>query len=219
MRGPSGAALLAVALLAGACGDRGCGGLQGRPPATPPIVKDKDGHVHYVVDRKPYRAYYDSMGQLERIEHDGNGDGRGDYLIHYDASRKAGLVEVDEDFDGWIDRWEHYDVNGGLERVGRARRGHRPDVWDYPARDGRPARVEYDEDGDGRFDRTEVQRDGQVVRVEIDADRNGLVDRWQAWEGGRLASEGLDTDGDGRPDRRLRYGRDGKVLGIERLRP
>ncbi len=213
------AAPLAAILLSVACGERACGGLQGQPPGTPPIVKDQDGRVHYVVDRGRYRAYYDSLGQLERIEHDSNGDGRGDYLMHYDAARRVGLVEVDEDFDGWVDRWEYYDAKGVLERVSRARRGHKPDLWSYPATDAAPGRTEYDDDGDGKVDRIEIQRDRQVVRVEIDADRDGRMDRWQTWEEGRLKSEELDTDGDGRPDRRIRYGGDGKVRGIEPIRP
>ncbi len=219
MRGFRAAALLTFSLLAGACGERACGGLGGRPPAVPPIVKDKDGRVHYVVDRGPYRAYYDTLGQLERIEHDSNGDGRGDYIIHYDPARRVGLVEVDEDFDGWVDRWEYYDVNGVLERVGRARHGHRADVWTYPASAAGPARTEYDEDGDGKVDRIDIEREGRVVRVEIDANRDGRMDRWQSWEAGRLRSEELDTDGDGRPDRRIRYGSDGKVRGIDTIRP
>lgn len=214
-----GASLLALGLLAAACGERACGGLQGRPPAPPPVVKDENGRVHYVVDRGAYRAYYDTLGQIETLHYDGNGDGRADYIVHYDPARRIGLVEVDEDFDGWVDRWEYYDTNGVLERVGRARRGHKADQWTYPAARGRPGRTEFDEDGDGRVDRVEVERDGRVTQVEVDGDREGRMDRWQTWENGRLVVEDFDTDGDGRADRRLRYGADGKVRGIQKLAP
>jgi len=54
-----------------------------------------------------------------------------------------------------------------------------------------------------------------VVAVELDSDHNGAIDRWQTMGGGRLLEEQLDTDGDGRPDRRLRYGAQGQLLGLE----
>jgi hypothetical protein len=56
-----------------------------------------------------------------------------------------------------------------------------------------------------------------VTGVEIDQDRDGRWDRWQSWTRGRLTSEELDTNGDGRPDRRLRYGDDGRILRLEPL--
>jgi hypothetical protein len=211
--------ILALALLAGACTDRACGGLGGMPPAPLPMVK-QGNREFYLLDRGRYKAFYDTMGRLDRIEYDSNGDGRGDYIVHYDASGQIGLVEVDEDFDGWIDRWEYYDAKGVLEKVGRSRRGRqKPDVWTFPGPQGRPSRIEYDEDGDGKVDRVEILRDGQVVKVEIDSDRDGRMDRWQTWEGGRLRSEELDTKGTGRPDRRIVYDARGSVLRVERLPP
>ena len=105
-----------------------------------------------------------------------------------------------------------------LEKVGRWRRqkGH-VDEWTYRASDGRPSRIEYDDDGDGRVDKADVLRDGIVVRIESDSDRDGRIDRWQGWEKGRLASEELDTDGDGRADRRLVFSPRGRLLRVERV--
>ena len=64
---------------------------------------------------------------------------------------------MDEDHDAWVDRFEHYDAAGVLEKVGRWRKQRgRADEWTYRAPDGRPARIEYDDDGDGKPERAEV---------------------------------------------------------------
>jgi antitoxin component YwqK of YwqJK toxin-antitoxin module len=212
---------LAVSLgvIAGACGERACGGLGGRPPAPLPIVKE-GANTYRVLDKGAYKAYYDSLGQLVRILHDSNGDGRPDRIAHYKDGKTIFLIEIDQDGDGWIDRWEHYDPAGRLQKVGqwRLNRG-KEDTFTTLGPDGKPTRVEYDDDGDGVIDRAEVLRDGQVVGVEIDADRNGRIDRWQVWEKGRLRREDLDTDGDGKPDRRITYDARGRVLSALPLAP
>jgi antitoxin component YwqK of YwqJK toxin-antitoxin module len=210
-------ALFALAPLA--CGDRGCGGLGGRPPAPLPVVKEGQ-NTYRVLEKGAYKAYYDTMGQLVRILHDSNGDGRPDRIAHYKDGKTIFLIEIDLDGDGWIDRWEHYDANGRLEKVGQWRQARgKEDTFTTLGPDGKPARVEYDDDGDGVIDRAEVLRGGQVVGVEIDADRNGKIDRWQVWEKGRLLREDLDTDGDGKPDRRITYDARGRVLSSLPLAP
>jgi hypothetical protein len=117
--------LLALAPLA--CGDRGCGGLGGRPPAPLPIVKEGQ-NTYRVVDKGAYKAYYDTQGQLVRILHDSNGDGRPDRIAHYKDGKTIFLIEIDQDGDGWIDRWQ---------------------VWEK----GRLVREDLDTDGDGKPDR------------------------------------------------------------------
>jgi hypothetical protein len=205
-------ALLAV--LGGACSGQ-CGARGGLPPVRPPLIEAVDGRKYYLLDRGPYKAFYDRWGHLQRIEYDSNKDGRPDQIAHHRGERHARLLEVDQDFDGRVDRWEDYDEGGVLVKVGAARRGGRPDVWVYATPGGQPRRKEYDEDGDGRVDRAEDLAQGRVARVELDADRDGRMDRWQEWADGRLREEQVDTDGDGRPDRRLRYGARGEVLGLE----
>ncbi len=211
--------LLLFSLTAAACGQRACGGLGGRPPAPLPIVKEGPA-TYRVLDKGAYKAYYDSMGQLVRILNDTNGDGRPDRIAHYKDGKTIYLIEIDQDGDGWVDRFEHYDNAGRMEKVGswRLARG-KEDTWTTLGPDDKPARVEYDDDGDGRPDRADVLRGGQVVGVEIDADRNGKMDRWQLWEKGRLRREDLDTDGDGKPDRRITYDPRGKVLSALPLLP
>jgi len=210
--------LLLGAALGAACGGRACGGLGGLPPETLPVVKRGDGLEYRVLDKGAWKGYYDGRGRLTIVEYDSNGDGRPDYIAHYDERRQIRLIEVDEDHDAWVDRFEHYDAAGVLEKVGRWRRQRgRADEWTYRGPDGRPARIEYDDDGDGKPERAEVMKDGVVVRVEADSDGDGRPDRWQSWERGRLAGEELDTDGDGRPDRRLVFGPRARLLRVERL--
>jgi len=205
-------AILALAALAVSCESR-----SGLPPESLPIVKGADGQEFHLLDKGAYKAYYDLWGQLARIEHDSNGDGRPDQISHHEGRKSARMIEIDQDFDGGTDRWEYYDDAGVLEKVGVSRRGGPPDIWSFPGPDGKPARTEYDEDGDGRVDRTEILREGQIERLELDADRDGRPDRWQEWAGGRLTLETLDTDGDGRPDRRITFGDDGRVQDFETI--
>jgi len=212
------ALLVLAALLATACGDRACGGRGGLPPDRLPTVKRGDGREYRVLDKGAWKGFYDSQGRIVVAEYDSNADGRADYIAHYDERRQIRLIEVDEDLDAWVDRFEHYDAAGILEKVGRWRRQRgRADEWTYRAPDGRPARIEYDDDGDGVPERAEVMKQGVVARIEIDSDRDGHPDRWQAWERGRLVGEELDTDGYGKPDRRLVFGDRGRLLRVERL--
>ena len=215
--GLRGAALLA-AVVSAACSDRACGGRGGLPPGGLPTVKRGDGRDYRLLDKGAWRGFYDPQGRIAIVEYDSDGDGRADYIAHYDERRQIRLIEVDEDHDSWVDRFEYYDAAGVLEKVGRWRKQRgRADEWTYRAPDGRPARIEYDDDGDGKPERAEVLRDGLVVRIETDSDRDGRPDRWQAWERGRLVSEELDTDGDGQPDRRLVFGSRARLLRVERL--
>ena len=208
---------LALLLGAGACTDRACGGRGGLPPGALPIVNRAEGRFR-LLDKGAWKGYYDAQGRIAIVEYDSDGDGRADYIAHYDERRQIRLIEVDEDHDAWVDRWEYYDAAGVLEKVGRWRRQRgRPDEWIYRAADGRPARIEYDDDGDGKPERAEVYLDGALVRVETDSSRSGRPDRWQTWARGRLVSEELDTDGDGKPDRRLVFGPRGNLLRVERL--
>jgi hypothetical protein len=208
-----------VASVASASCQRACGGLGGRPPAPLPIVKE-GANTYRVLDKGAYKAYYDSLGQLVRILHDSNGDGRPDRIAHYKDGKTIDLIEIDQDGDGWIDRWEHYDGTGRLLKLGqwRVSRG-KEDTWTTLGPDAEPARVEYDDDGDGVVDRAEVLREGKVVGIEIDADRDGRIDRFQAWEKGRLLREDFDTDGDGKPDRRITHDVRGRVLSSLPLAP
>jgi hypothetical protein len=220
MRTVRGASVLLALLLASACGDRACGGRGGLPPDRLPQVQRGDGRTYHFLDKGDWKGYYDEDGRVAVIEYDSSGDGNPDHIAHYDDRRQIRLIEIDEDHDAWVDRWEHYDAAGVLEKVGRWRRekGH-ADEWTFRGPDGLPARIEYDDGGDGKVNRVEIFREGVVARVETDSSGDGRIDRWQYWGGGRLASEELDTDGDGTPDRRLVFGPGARLLRVEPVTP
>jgi hypothetical protein len=194
-----------------------CGGLGGEPPKLAPVVKGPEGQRQHMVDKGPFKAYYDEWGRLQRIEQDTNGDGRPDRISRHQGGKAASSLEVDVDFDGQIDRWDRFGPDGKLHSYAVAGQDGRPHMWTVVDGNGAPTRYEYDVDVDGKTERAEVVENGRIARVELDTDRNGSVDRWQQWANGKLESESLDTDGDGRPDRRLRYKSDGHIAGIERL--
>ncbi len=217
MRRAAPAALVLLVVAGSACSERACGGRGGLPPASLPLVNRADGQYH-LLDKGAWKGYYDGQGRIAIVEYDSDGDGRADYIAHYDERRQIRLIEVDEDHDAWVDRWEYYDAAGVLEKVGRWRRQRgRVDEWIYRAADGRPSRIEYDDDGDGKPERAEIYRDGVLARVESDSGGGGRPDRWQIFESGRLVAEELDTDGDGKPDRRLVFGPRAKLLRVERI--
>jgi hypothetical protein len=210
---PSRVVVLAVVLAAAGAGcQRACGGLGGRPPAPLPEVKGAGGERYKVLDKGAYKAYYDTLGQLVRIEHDEDGDGRADRIVHYEGGKVVTRVELDLDHDGWVDRVDYYDAAGKLVKIGQTKKQNgKVDTWTYSGPDGLPVRIEHDDNGDMVVDRAEILRAGQVVGVEVDADGDGRIDRWQAWSKGHLVSEDLDTDKDGRPDRRLVYDARGRI--------
>jgi hypothetical protein len=196
-----------------------CGGRHGEPPSRPPRVNDPDGEKRYLVQRGPYKAFYDRWGRIARIEHDSNGDGKADRISYHNAQRTPYRIEVDTDLDGRMDRWESYDERGTLLKFGVSRQGRGPDMWVIVDLQGRPQRREYDDDHDGKIERAEILRGVHVIRTEIDGDRDGRIDRWQSWVGSLVVSEELDTDSDGKPDRRVHFSRRGGIVRTERLAP
>ena len=102
-------------------------------------MKGPDGQKYHLVDKGPYKAFYDRWGRLQRIEYDGNGDGRPDHVAHHDGRKRAYQLEVDLDFDGRTDRWEDYDAEGRLLKVGTAAaRAALPTSGASPAPTARP---------------------------------------------------------------------------------
>jgi hypothetical protein len=211
-------AVIALAVALGGCAGR-CGARGGLPPPRLPLLTGADGQKYLLLDKGPYKAFYDRWGRLQRLEYDSNGDGKPDQVALHDGQKVPHQIEVDQDFDGRPDRWERYDSAGTLVKVGSASTGAGPDQWRSASTDGSLARIEYDQDGDGRIERAETLKQGLLVSAEMDSDRDGRMDRWQTIAGGRLVMEELDTDADGAPDRRIRYDAAGRVAALEPSKP
>jgi hypothetical protein len=206
--------VLGVGLACSGC--RGCGARGGQTTGREGLVTGSDGAVRYEVYKGQVQAYYDRWGRLVRLEVDSNRDGMPDRISHHKGQKQPTRVDVDTDFDARIDRWEYYE-GVKLVKVGAARRGGGPDMWQVLDDQGRVVRREYDDDHTGKVNRIEVVDGGRVTLTEVDSDRDGRIDRWQHWSQGRLTSEELDTAGDGKPDRVVLYGSDGKIAGTRRL--
>jgi hypothetical protein len=172
----------------------------------------------YLFEKGPYQGYYDRAGKLLRLLYDQNGDKKADVVMLFFPNGKVRQVESDSDFDGKVDRWQYYSDNGVAEKEGYSRKGTAtPDTWQYFDAKGNITRREIDENGDGKVDRTENFQKGRVAAVGVDSDGDGRIERWQTWAAGRVVSEELDTDGDGIGDRRLRYGANGRLAGMDVL--
>ena len=77
-----------------------------------------------------------------------------------------------------------------------------PDQWIYRDESGRPAREQFDENGDARPDRTAWLDPvtGRETRVEEDANLDGQIDTWVEYTDGAVARQRRDTNYDGVPD-------------------
>jgi hypothetical protein len=205
-----------IALVAWAAVVVGCGGLGGQPPDRPPAVRGPNGESYYLIEKGPYKAFYDGFGKLEYIEQDRTEGSSARVIARYDGQKRPHRLEIDFDRDGRADRWEEYNPDGKLTRfslIGSDGRAHR---WSVLGPRGEVVRYEHDERGDGHITRIEVIEGDRVVRVELDTNGDGKIDRWQQWAGGQITTESLDTDGDGKPDRTLTYGPDGAVVRVDR---
>jgi hypothetical protein len=105
--------------------------------------------------------------------------------------------------------------SGVADKVSDRNGDGRPDVWQY--RDnGVLVRELFDEDGDGRVDRT-IRYDtatGQKSYEEEDSNVDGLVDSWVEYRGGEVIRRRQDGNGDGQPDSWTLY-RAGKLARVE----
>lgn len=77
-----------------------------------------------------------------------------------------------------------------------------PQVYGVYAHDSRVLlRLDYDYDGDGRIDVRTYMRDGKPARLEGDRDGDDVIDRWEYYgTNGELLRIGASSRGDGRED-------------------
>ncbi len=88
-----------------------------------------------------------------------------------------------------------------------------PDHWIYRDASGRPAREQFDENGDARPDRTAWLDPvtGRETRIEEDANLDGRIDTWVEHTDGVVARQRRDTNYDGIPDAWAYYDRAGQL--------
>ena len=103
-------------------------------------------------------------------------------------------------------------ASGEVDRNGDGR----PDQWIFRA-NGDVTREVFDEDFDGRPDRTLIYDPAshEVVAIEEDSDHDGKIDTWTALQKGQVQRRRIDSDGDGQVDIWESY-RDGQLVRIER---
>ena len=185
------------------------------------------------------QGHYDpKTGKLVSITYDSNKNGKIDTWSYMDGARVI-RIEIDKDEDGKLDRWEYYTADQKLEKVGWSRANNgKPDAWAYQGADGKIARIDLaalesptqrvgaelasartpdpghrtpDDAAKPRIVRTEFYENGTLARVEEDTNGDGKTDKWETWRDGSIAAVAFDTAARGTPDRRLLYGRNGKV--------
>lgn len=161
------------------------------------------------------RPVYDADSRLaSRLDTDADRDGLVESRTYMVAGRLA-RHELDVTGDGRVDRWEYYRPDGTLARLGTSSAFDGiEDTW--VVQDGTTTHVEVSTRRDGFIDRRETQESGVLQRSEQDINFDGQPDQWAFYDNGRVRELRIDTGlTAGRPDRRLLYGPDGALRGIE----
>jgi hypothetical protein len=150
-----------------------------------------------MLEKGATQSVYAADGHLERVLRDANGDRRADAQLLYRPDGSLQAAEMDTDLDGVVDRWEAFRTDGSLESVGLSRSTPgRPDVWERYAGSPQAVRRDFDDDGDGRAERSEVIEGGRVVRDELDTDADGRIDRRLDRDAqGRIVAIEVERDG------------------------
>jgi antitoxin component YwqK of YwqJK toxin-antitoxin module len=159
--------------------------------------------AEWVQESPGQKAYYDSRGQLERLEIDADKDGRFETEESYRNQRR---VKRREDLDG-DGKWEReylWHKDGSAELIEQGRKGKLQKT--FYAVGGTVERIEKDSDRDGTFESTweyssgvlqrvtkprgvwHYNKKGKLRRAELDEDRNGRIERIEYYQGvNRLA--------------------------------
>ncbi len=109
---------------------------------------------------------------------------------------------VDRDGDGRIDQWIFREDGQIVRNLFDEDRDGRVDrTLHYDRETRRIAQVEEDTNRDGAVDTWTDYREGQMVRRRADADQDGSVDSWSYYRNDQIARHESDTTGDGFRDR------------------
>jgi antitoxin component YwqK of YwqJK toxin-antitoxin module len=153
--------------------------------------------AEWVQESPGQKAYYDSRGQLERLEIDADRDGRFEAEERYSNQRRVERRE-DVDADGQWEREYRWHKDGSAELIEQGRKGKLQRTF-YSA-GGVVTRIEKDSDRDGKFESIweynagvlqrvtkprgiwHYNEKGTLLRAELDEDRNGRVERIEYYQ-------------------------------------
>jgi antitoxin component YwqK of YwqJK toxin-antitoxin module len=154
--------------------------------------------AEWVQESPGQKAYYDSRGQLERLELDADGDGRFEVEERYHSQRRVERRE-DLDGDGQWEREYRWHKDGSAELTEQGLKGKMQKTF-YGV-DGAVARIEKDGDRDGTFESSweykagvlqrvtkprgvwHYNNKGKLRRAELDDDRNGRTEKIEYYQG------------------------------------
>lgn len=183
----------------------------------------------WVQESPGQKAYYDSRGQLERVELDADGDGRFEAEEHYRNQRRSERRE-DLDGDGQWERHYVWDKDGTAVLTELGRKGKLQQT--FYAADGVVTRLEKDGDGDGKtesvweYSAGQLQRitkprgvwhykNGKPSRAELDENRDGRTERIEYYRGAGSLAKVEELSATGKVKCTWSYGPDGKPLRAE----
>jgi hypothetical protein len=178
---------------------------------------------------RPKADYDAETGHLRRLTFDANQNGRNDAVSVMDGTR-IDHIELDTDENGAVDRWEYYDADRRLVKAGISRQNDGIiDAFEFyghgNGNDDIITRIEVSTRRDNRFNRVEFYADGILARVEEDEDGDGRVDKWELYRPvahrlpgeppSRVVSVAFDEAHRGTATRRLVFADDGTVQRVE----
>lgn len=169
---------------------------------------------------------YDQTGRLTKVFYDANKNGTNESTSLMDGTRIV-RVELDYDENGKTERWDIYNEDRTLQKVGLASRNDGVmDSQAFYSSEGVMTRIEVSTARDGRFNRTEYYDAAQrLTHSEEDTNADGRVDKWETYAPVAIpkpelppytiTSTAFDETGKGRPTRRLIFGPQGSIVGVE----
>lgn len=123
-----------------------------------------------------------------------------------DPSLATASGQVDRNADGRIDQWIFRERGEIVRELYDEDFDGRPDrTLHYDLASHQVDAIEEDSDHDGRTDTWTALRDGSIQRRRSDTDGDGHVDTWGFYRDGELSRLERDSDGDGFRDRVTRY--------------
>ncbi len=186
--------------------------------------------AEWVQESPGQKAYYNSRGQLERLELDADGDGRFEaeerYLSQHRVERREDL-----DGDGQWEREYRWHKDGSAELTEQGRKGKIQKTF-YGV-GGAVERIEKDSDRDGTFESSweynagvlqqvtkprgvwHYSKKGELCRAELDEDRNGRIEKIEYYQGANQLVKVEELAANGKVRSTWHYDANGKLRRAE----